>query len=708
MGLLHLRETGLRRDAVMDWLSAAPVLEERNGRPVPAHAWDTLSRSAGIVGGATQWRERLARHKRSLQEKREALERQDEDGEGRRRRLEIDIDLADRLGRFMDDLMAVDPGRRSTWADFAMWARGLLERYLGGEGHRRLWPDEAIEAHHAIEASLEALSALDDVRRATDEATFRRALERELEAPAGRIGRFGEGVFIGRIADALGTDFDIVFVLGMTEGLTPPRGRDDPLLPDRERSIAEDLPLRMSRAVEARRDYLAALAAAPDRVLVYPRADLRGQRGRLPGRWLTQSASLLEGRTLFSADLDGLQARPWFTNVPSFETALAGVSGPASPQEYDLRGLLRWRRSGRRAIEHYLVTETRALGDGLSSDVERGSTSLTRWDGRLPAGAARIPSADQAVSPTALQNWATCPFRYFLGQVLRIAETEKPEDTLTLSALERGNLLHQALETFIHDAPARTAPDQPWDGEDRSHLTEIGERLCDEAEAAGVAGKPLLWRLERERILRDLAGFLDADERLRAEHGVVPEAVELSFGVSGAELPAVAATLPDGRPVAFRGRIDRVDRAPDGSRVLVLDYKSGSPAPYARLHIDPVQRGTSLQLPIYALAAQQRYGRVAAAAYYWFATERQSYDLKGYDVDESVLARFRDTLAVVIDGIEQGLFPARPGSRRTSGFENCLFCAYDRVCPRDRGRVWERKRLVAELRAYIDLAEPED
>ena len=710
LGLLHLREADFRRDALMDWLSGAPVLERPGGRPAPAHRWDALARSAGVVGGAGQWRERLARFRRSLAVQRDTLvAREDGDGGGewRLRRLEADLNHAERLDRFIDHLTRqVQPGARSSWAEFARWARDLLASYLGGEGD---WPDEEIEAHRAVEAALEGLSNLDDVRPQTDEATFRRALERELEAPAGRIGHFGDGVFIGRVRDALGTDFDIVFLLGMSEGVMPPRGRDDPLLPDDERSVAgEELPLRAARPAEERRDYLAALAGGRERVLLFPRADLRGQRGRLPARWLLDTASQLEGRTIFSTDLEQLPARPWFTVVPSFEGALADNREPASEQEYDLRSLLNWRRTGASVVEHYLVTRTRALHAGLSADLSRRGAGLTRWDGRVDVPPELAPSADRPVSPTALQHWAECPFRYLLGHVLRIAETERPEDTLTISPLERGNLLHRALETFIREAPKRQTPDQPWSADERARLREIGERLCDEFESAGLTGRPLLWRLERDQILRDLDSFLDADEALRAEHGVVPEAVELAFGVPDADQPAIIVPLADGRSIAFRGRIDRVDRAPDGSRLLVLDYKSGSPGPYTKLKIDVVQRGKLLQLPVYALAAQQRFGERPAEGYYWFIREQWNYQRHGYSMTDEALASFRDALTVIVGGIGQGLFPARPGAATNTGFENCRICPYDRVCPSDRARAWGRKREAPELQTYRHLAEPED
>lgn len=718
LGVLRLRDRDLRRDEVMDWLSSGPVLERLGGRRAPAQRWDAVSRSAGIVKGADQWQRRLARHRRTLEQQLAGLERTDEGDEWRARRIEIDLDQLAGLTAFIDELVQrIEPGRLASWADFARWGRDLLTRYLGGESnlqHPRTNETDEIEAYRAVEAALDALSPLDELRGQANEPVFRRALERELETPAARVGRFGEGVFIGRVADAMGTDFDVVFLLGMTEGLMPPRSRDDPLLPDRERSTGgEEMPLRAGGRAEQRREYLAALAAGRQSVLVHPRSDLRGQRGKLPAPWLLETASRLEGRSLFSADLDSLSERSWLTTVPSFESALArggAYSGDgrlpvASEQEYNLRSLLDWRASGATMAEHYLATEHREFRAGLQAGLARQSSELTAWDGRVGASEELAPSIDRPVSATALQNYAACPFRYFLGHVLRIAETEKPEDTLVLSPLERGNLIHSALETFVRETPTRTAPDEPWSDAERTRLSEIAEELCSAAEEAGVTGRPLLWRLERGRILRDLDGFLDHDEALRREHGVVPAAVELSFGLPGDDQPALIVPLDGDRVVAFRGRVDRVDRATDGSRLLVLDYKSGSDERYRQLAKDPMRRGQLLQLPVYALAARERYDDVPAAAFYWFISERADYRVSGYDIEQPVMGEFRDALSVIVGGIGDGLFPARPGGPRNA---NCMFCPFDRVCPRDRNRAFQRKRGTPALHDYLSLAEPED
>jgi hypothetical protein len=69
------------------------------------------------------------------------------------------------------------------------------------------------------------------------------------------------------------------------------------------------------------------------------------------------------------------------------------------------------------------------------------------------------------------------------------------------------------------------------------------------------------------------------------------------------------------------------------------------------------------------------------------------------------MERFREVLGVIGRGIERGLFPARPGKKKEGGWDNCTFCAYNRACPGDRERVWDRKRGATELREYVDLAE---
>jgi ATP-dependent helicase/nuclease subunit B len=719
--LVRLPDGDFRRDQVAAFLAAGPVLDPDTGAPVPAARWDVLSRRAGVVGGLEQWRDRLARSRRASAAEIEAARADDEVPDATIRRLESDVEQLDRLAAFVAGAgVRLHPPAPADWPALAAWARGLLRAYLGSEGHRRAWPEIEVEAAQRVEQALDGLAALAQIRGGADVATFVQAMESELEASVGRAGRFGVGVFAGPVAAAAGGDFDVVYVLGCSEGSFPPRSRDDPVLPERDRDAAgsDGVARRLVHRAEERRDYLAALAAAPERVLTFPRADTRAQRKRLPSRWLVESAEILAGRRFGAEELTTFGATSWLHVIPSFEAGVCGGAEPGSVGEYDLRDFRAWRSARRPLARHPVVAGDPRLAAGVAAVDARRSRRFTPFDGVVGATPALRPSPEQPLSPTSLEDWARCPFRYLLGRVLRLRELERPEETDTISALERGSLVHAVLEEFVKTAAPRTSPGQRWSSEERAQLLAIGERQCDVAEAAGITGRPLQWRLERRRILRDLATVLTSDEHVRAELGVVPSASgqEVDFGRGGR--PPLVVTLPDGRAVAFRGRIDRIDRSVDGSRAVVLDYKTGAPARDDPL--DELRAGRRLQLPVYALAADALAGDDAAKethAYYWYLARPGVDGLHGYELDDEALGEFHDVLATILDGVEDGVFPAYPGAPRgdrrgRETFDNCAYCPFDRVCPPGRDDLWERKRddpVAAGFRALVEPGdEPED
>ena len=718
LGLLDLPESGFARSAISAWLSAAPVLHREHGQTVPAHRWDAIARSAGIVRGREEWTARLDRHAAQLRRELAGLEESDDPADWRRLRLDRDIEESGALHAFMDELFhLLDRDAGGDWASYSAWAQHLLERYLGTEASlaARLPEDveasSELDAYRAISAALESLTGLAEVRPTVDLATFRRVLGRELDRAAQRIGRFGEGVFVGRLSDAASTDFDHVFVLGMNEGAVPTKGSDDPLIPESmwdeiaghdRRTIRSR---RMRYRSEERRAYLAALTSAPARTLLAPRADLRGQQGRLRSRWMLESASRLAGRRLTNDDMEHVD-EPWHTLVPSFDGALRGQRVAASLLERDLRSLRAWRETGRALDDHPLALNTPILRHGWEAQSARRSGRFTRWDGHVDAlSEAILPGVvNREQSPTSLERWARCPRQYFFATVLRVAERDNPDHLLSISPADRGTLIHEVLERFINERRPET-PEMVWSADDRSRLMAIALEECGRAEQAGITGEPLLWRLDRARILRDIEAFPDVDEAYRAAAGVVPVATEL---VIGGDVP-VTVDLGGGRIVRLRGRIDRVDRSPDGERSVVIDYKSGSPFGYRQLDEDPVQAGRLLQLPVYALGARAHYGEDSGVvdSRYWFT--RQDIEdrdrFAGYLVDDRVEARFREALGAIVDGVADGIFIGVPGESRQGGaYEHCQWCPYDAACSGDRAREFERKVADPALGPFLALS----
>ena len=90
------------------------------------------------------------------------------------------------------------------------------------------------------------------------------------------------------LGSAIGLDADVVFVVGLAEELVPGRLRKDALLPERVRVLAPGqlAPLR-DRLDRQHRQLLAALAAAPERIVSFPEvtcaeASVRLRRKRIP------------------------------------------------------------------------------------------------------------------------------------------------------------------------------------------------------------------------------------------------------------------------------------------------------------------------------------------------------------------------------------------------------------------------------------------
>jgi hypothetical protein len=676
---------------------------------VPAAWWDRLARRAGIAGGIEQWRGRLTRALAVRAARPRPVDPQAPDAPPEPDRKAEGFHA---LSAFIERLAAdLEPPRPGAWSDHARWARALLDAYLDRPTVAVVDAEQsALETVHAV---LDELAALDGVARPADRTRFARALETHLDRPAAS-GTLGRGVIVAGLDDVVGADLDLVVVVGAAEGHLPPVRADDPLLPNRERDAA-GIQGRGESPAEERSSFLAALVSAPRRVVTTPRADPRSQRAHHPARWLLDLMAVRLGRTVTGADLDGLAAgaeAPWFHDAVSFEWWLASDGEPSTPHERDVAALLAARRSGADVRQAAPARAEPALGRGLTALVAHRSGGLGEWAGLVGPRPEFVSDLTAPQSPTSLETWVTCPFRYFLGSVLRVDEHEDPAEADSITALDRGSLVHEVLETFIGGALARP-PAEPWQPDERRRLHELVDDVAGAYESEGRTGRPLLWDLDRLAIHRQLDRILDADDDHRAAEEVSPLAVEHGFGFADSPHPALRVPLENGREVVFRGRIDRIDRAPTDGRLVVLDYKTGDSTGYKDRPDDVTGGGRRLQLLVYAAAARQAYGDpdrdVPVEAHYWFVGDRGQLHKRGGPIDTAADDRFREVLGVIADGVSDGLFPARPGKEDYfRGFEHCRWCPYDRICPTDRAEQWERVRPHPALSRYRALVEPEE
>ena len=668
--------------------------------------------SGGIVSGLQQWRDRLDAHAQRLITDADRWETDGEISESRARGMRSEASVAQNIRAFIDKL-ADDldpPDDASSWKAFADWAKGLFDRYPATR-------EDASDgdAQERIQRLLDEFAAAGDFNNGSTLADFRRMVTESLQTPFGHLGPTGQGVFVSSFAGAAGMSFDAVWLVGMIEGAVPPAPRRDPLLTEPDWAAASGQDRMRIRMAGERCEYLAAAASAPRRTLSFPAADATSQRPAYPSRWFLEQASALAGVPVRSGDLAQLRDHDWFTVDDSSERALANASArsAADERDYRLQRLLEWRHDGRNLRDHPFARKD-PLERAFRLARRRSRRQLTEFDGNLSGVEAshrfNIGPGGSPISPTALESWATCPYRYFLAHVLRLGSLDTPEETFSISALDRGTLTHQILERFIAESVQGgnlPLPGEPWQASDRERLMRISARNFRDVEARGLTGKRLLWEMAKTEILADLEAFLETDARLREANETADVRVETRFGFGDAS--AEVAEPETG--INFRGMIDRIDISGDGQRVLVVDYKTGSAEPYKGLDDDPIDQGRHLQLGVYSLAARALFpDATAVSAAYWFSTNRGRFQFVPaayFDItNESVAERFREGVASIVDGINAGLFPANPGPPGRYGPSNCQYCDFDAICPTRRADLWERKKSDAALADYLQLAEP--
>jgi len=384
--------------------------------------------------------------------------------------------------------------------------------------------------------------------------------------------------------------------------------------------------------------------------------------------------------------------------VDSFAAGIAGPGPALSGSDLELRALERWVSCGGDPASSPVARADQRLAAGLDAVSGRGGYDFTRFDGSVGTGTVSPFDPDTSVSATRFETYARCPRRYLFERALRVSKRVLPEELWRIEPIEKGSLVHAILEEYVAERVT---------GATRSleRLLSIAGRHLDEAEAGGLVGKRLLWRMDRATILRELRRFH------REEGDLEPLSVELAFGSEDAgDSPAVAVRLEDGREVRFRGSADRVDRTRSG-RLVVSDYKTGRQNGLGALMRDPVASGTLLQLPLYAMAARARFATDstrAVHARYWLLSSERSAPCYNLLVTEAVEERFRQVIGRIASGVEAGCFPGVPGPALFDGrFENCRTCDFDSVCPPERERQWNRKLGDPGLRPLLALMHDE-
>jgi superfamily I DNA/RNA helicase/RecB family exonuclease len=249
----------------------------------------------------------------------------------------------------------------------------------------------------------------------------------------------------------------------------------------------------------------------------------------------------------------------------------------------------------------------------------RHEPSLENFLPRRGDGALSLSASD-------LDLYLTCPLKYKFARVFGIPQ----ESTINQRF---GILIHNVLERFHKDGGEGGL-------ERLMELFQAGWRRT----GFGTSDDELQFR---DRALEAMRLYWEREQEGEGEPVWLERKFDIRIG-----------------PHHVRGRVDRVDRLPDGSHELI-DYKTGERKSEAELESD-------LQLALYRLAAREAWDlEVGSGSYYYVLdAEKVAAPIRPDDAE-----RVERTVLAVGEGVTGQDFEPRPSPT------TCSWCDYRLICP---------------------------
>ena len=672
--------------------------EERVGDPALASEWEFFSRSLPYLKGPDAW---LA----ALDDALEDMKKGDEE-----------YPAAHSLAMFMSDVVDLlekipQQGPPSSFIQSALEA---FSETTSGLDHQ-----------DAVRDVVSSLANLDEITGEMTRDAFCDLCERFLEKTTLSGGEPDGGYLasLSSVQSARGLSFDAVVLSGLGEGLFPPTGTEDPLLPDSVREklnrAAQEtfpereaaLPLKKSRESEARFQLWTIIQSARKRLVLTATSAEDGlgeNAASFPSMFLHYLADALgEARDGAWGLFAGSRSR---TAAATLDAG-AVSKNPVHLREYDIVRMTNQIGRPEAGSLSYMNDFPGFLRRRAALNERWRLGALTEHDGMLTTPdlleiiEEKIHSPVRPLGVTLVENFFRCPYRFINKRLHpRMEKREEPLPPFVMDGRSRGELTHRILELF-HLWLQRT--NRPLHSLDESTAQDalrgaIREAMREEAEKAESPPLPALpWGVLEGALYRRLRGYV---EQKRADpSGRLPVSVEERFGGRGSE--PLRISLEAGE-LSLSGRMDLLERNEAGE-YRVVDFKTVGSKRSVPSKGKILDGGASLQLHLYARHLRARpdalpEGAGVSGAYVYVTQEE--------GVEERVRSRedIEEKMADVDALLDYFLVSAREGRFfPTPSDDGCRYCDYKTLCGPDRAERAVRKEGapgVSELRALKDRA----
>jgi ATP-dependent helicase/nuclease subunit B len=673
LALLYCADERLSASRFAEYLSLGQI-PEADGLQTPA-VWERLLVDAAVVGGSDRWQKRLSGMREELVLRYEREE--EEQARSILRRRIVSVEGLSEIALPMIERLAALP-QSATWGE---WAKELVE--LAASTLRD--PGRVVD----LIEELEPMADIGPVGLAEVLLVLGPQLKSLLTPPGDS--RYGK-TWVSGIEEARGLAFRQVFVPGLNEGLFPRPHTEDPLLLDAQ---CDELGIS-ARPDDAELLQIAAATASEKLSTSFSRLDLLTGRERVPSFYSFEVQRAAGGREFDVREFERRASAATRTRIgwPAPQDAADALDDA----EFDLATLAPMTSGSGQYLKYVpgrAVASLRArwarwhkpwkAADGLVIE-EIGSKVLDAYS-----------LSERPWSPSLLQQYARCPYRFALRGIHGLRPAELPSGVQRIDAATRGRIYHEAQFEILRElSVGGLLPTTPANLEASLDLLDaVLQWVTGRAEAELAPAIPQIWQSGIRSIRADLRGWLQ--QRASFESDWTPEFYELSFGLNNLE-GRHARSQKDpvrlGNGVLLKGSIDLIERHVTGM-VRVVDHKTGRiPEPRPEY----LGGGEVLQPILYGLAAEKILGEPISLGRLSYATIAQNYSVIDVPLNEWLRKRGEQVLLGIDKAVRDGFLPAAPRK------DGCKRCEYLPVCgPYEEERV--RAKSQVELKSLKDLRE---
>ena len=248
-------------------------------------------------------------------------------------------------------------------------------------------------------------------------------------------------------------------------------------------------------------------------------------------------------------------------------------------------------------------------------------------------------------SVSRLEQYRRCPFSYYLQYGLKV----KPKEELKIQSFNTGSFMHETIDEFfkyVHENSLNLAELEEID------IQKIVSKIIDEDLELSknyIFKATVKYNILVRRLKKIVSKALKYIIQTLIYSDFTIKGTEVEFDTKG-EYKPIRLELEDGKRIEITGKIDRIDIAKeeDGNYLRIIDYKSSS----KNIDLNEVYAGLQIQLLTYADAVCKEEDLIPAGIFYFSLLEQMikaDKKIEDEEIEELIRKNFKMKGLIIAD-----------------------------------------------------------